>query len=144
MNLSKKIPLLILIAGFALVGCSFLANNETDTEQAENETLSTGLPGRYEEYSPELFSELQGNEKFLLFFHADWCPLCRALEAKIKNDIGVLNGRTVLEADYDIELDLRKEYSVLAQVTVIFFNADGTIANKKVNPRLSAIEEFFK
>lgn len=143
MNQSKKISILLIVS-LLLVGCGFLATTKTDMQEADEDMASSAMAGSYEEYSPQQFSELKGSERFILFFHADWCPLCRVLEGKIKKDMGVLNGHTVLEANYDKEVELKKEYSVLAQTTMIFFNADGTIADKKVNPRLSNIEEFFK
>lgn len=143
MNQSKKISVLLIVS-LLLVGCGFLATTKTDMQEADEEMAGYAANGSYEEYSSKRFSELHGNEKFILFFSADWCPLCRVLEGKIKKDMDVLNGHAVLEANYDKEVELKKEYSVLVQTTMIFFNADGTIADKKVNPRLSMIEEFFK
>jgi thiol-disulfide isomerase/thioredoxin len=45
------------------------------------------------------------------FFHADWCPSCRATEAAIAAD-GVPDGLTVVKVDFDSETDLRKEYGI--------------------------------
>ena len=139
MNVRKKSSLIILLSFAALLtACSFTGTTKEDMSEV------AAMTNGYEEYSPERLEELKGSEKFLLFFHADWCPTCRILEARIKKDLGVLNGHTVLEANYDREAALMKEYAVTVQATVIFFNEDGSIAAKKVNPRLSQIEEFFQ
>lgn len=147
MNVRKKSLIIILLTFSALLtACSFMSTTKEDMEKVSKEAMENppANAGVYEEYSPERFDELLGSEKFLLFFHADWCPTCRVLEARLKKDLSVLNGHTVLETNYDREVALKKEYGVLVQSTVIFFNEDGSIADTRVNPRVSQIEEFFQ
>lgn len=144
----RKKTLIIAALGLSilLTACTFVATTKEDMEEASKGAIEAPVEnaGTYEEYSPERFAELIGRERFILFFHADWCPTCRVLEKKIKKDMGVLNQHVVLEANYDREVDLKKEYGVRVQTTVIFFNEDGSIADKRINPRLSQIEEFFQ
>ena len=35
---------------------------------------------RYQDYSPDAFNEVS-DKKRVLYFHADWCPVCRPLDA---------------------------------------------------------------
>ncbi len=138
MKIKKKHLIgLLLLVSIALTACSFVGTTKKDME-----ALPEG--SGYEEYSAERFAQLQGSERFMLFFHADWCPTCRILEARLKSDLSILNGHTVLEANYDREAELKKEYGVNVQTTVIFFNEDGSVAEKRVNPTLTKIEEFFQ
>lgn len=62
----------------------------------------------------------------LLFFHASWCPSCRALEADIKASLGdIPAGVTIIEVDYDSATELRSKYGVVRQHTLVQIDADG-------------------
>ncbi len=60
--------------------------------------------------------------KVVYFFHASWCPSCRATEKAIDAH-GVPAGLTVVKVDYDTETDLRRTYGVTQQHT--FVQVDG-------------------
>ena len=74
-------------------------------------------------YSAKAFAELQqAGKPAALHFHADWCPTCRAQEKVFngwKGDAAVPG--TLLVANYDNERELKKQYSVRSQSTVIVF-----------------------
>ena len=57
------------------------------------------------------------------FFHADWCPSCRATEASVA-EAGVPDGLTLVKVDFDTATDLRQEYGVTTQHT--FVQVDGS------------------
>lgn len=62
--------------------------------------------------------------KVVYFFHASWCPSCRATEQAI-GDTGVPGGLTLVKADYDSDTDLRKQYGVTTQHTFVQVGPDG-------------------
>lgn len=62
--------------------------------------------------------------KVVYFFHAGWCPSCRATEAAI-GETGVPDGLTVVKVDYDTETDLRKQYGVTQQHTFVQVDESG-------------------
>lgn len=144
MSLIFKKSTYVLILCLFLGGCGFSGTTEKDMvvveKSSEAATLATG---HYEEYGPERYKTLLGSEKFILFFHADWCPTCRALEKEIKENLDKLNSRTVLEVNYDTEKELKKEYGITVQSTVVFINQDGTVFEKLVNPEFELVEKFF-
>ena len=74
-------------------------------------------------YSAKAFAELQqAGKPVALHFHADWCPTCRAQEKVFngwKGDATVPG--TLLVANYDNERELKKQYGVRSQSTVIVF-----------------------
>ena len=78
-------------------------------------------PGAYVEYSDAALAEAGGTR--VLFFHAPWCPQCRALEADIQA-AGVPDGVTVLKVDYDSRQDLRQRYGVTIQTTLVALDDD--------------------
>ncbi len=143
---SLRITTIALFCSLILVGCSFLATNQEMMDHADKMAGAAQVEGLgyYEAYSKVRFDELWGSEKFVLFFHADWCPTCRALEAALKEDLSVLNGHVVLEVNYDTEEELKKEYGILVQSTVVFVDSNGSVFETRVNPRLELIENFFK
>ncbi len=55
-----------------------------------------------------------------LHFHADWCPTCRA-QAQVLQRLQVEPGLnlTVLVANYDSEKELKRQFKVRAQSTLI-------------------------
>jgi len=74
-------------------------------------------------YSAKTLAELQqAGKPVALHFHADWCPTCRAQEKVFNGWKGdaVVPG-TLLVANYDNERELKKQYGVRSQSTVIVF-----------------------
>lgn len=94
------------------------AETEEDTAAAESETT----PGAYVEYSEAALADAEGTR--VLFFHATWCPQCHALDDSI-NANGVPDGVTILKVDYDTNQDLRQEYGVTQQTTVVSLDDNG-------------------
>jgi thiol-disulfide isomerase/thioredoxin len=79
-------------------------------------------PGAYVDFSDAALADAEGTR--VLFFHAPWCPQCRALEADIAAT-GVPSGVTVLKVDYDSRQDLRQRYGVTIQTTVVALDDAG-------------------
>ena len=63
-------------------------------------------------------------------FHADWCPICRAQAPIVKDLLATpeLKNVTVLIADYDTELALRKSLKVANQSTLVVFRQGKEVA----------------
>ena len=61
----------------------------------------------------------------VLFFNADWCPLCRADMRQIDARLSELGNITVVVVDYDRNAKLRKKYGVTYQHTYVQINDDG-------------------
>lgn len=81
----------------------------------------------YTNYSPELAKKLatQG-KKVVLFFHAPWCPYCRAAEQAFTTNMKNIPGNAVvLKVDYDSSTELQKMYGVTTQHTFVQIDANG-------------------
>lgn len=61
----------------------------------------------------------------VLFFNADWCPLCRTDMRQIDERLTELGNITVVVVDYDRNAKLRKKYGVTYQHTYVQINDDG-------------------
>ena len=98
----------------------------------------------YIEYDAAKVEEaLASGQKVALFFHATWCPSCKALNTAIMSDITAIPADTlIVKVDYDTSTELKKKYRVVGQHTTVVFNADGTEKSKKLGAR--SVAEIFE
>lgn len=82
----------------------------------------TETPGQYVEYYDGIVQQLAGDN--ILFFHADWCPQCVKLEEDIKAK-GLPNNVNIIEVDFDERTDLRRQYGVNFQTTLVKVDGSG-------------------
>lgn len=92
-------------------------------------TPSAPAPGAYVDYSDGLIEATTGTKA--LFFHASWCPQCRALDEALRAE-GVPDGLTVFKVDYDSRTDLRQKYGVTLQTTIVFVDDAGEAISSTV------------
>lgn len=102
--------------------------NGTEPANGGNAT-EPSTPGRYEDYNEMAFNQAEGRR--ILFFHAPWCPQCRALDASIKEST-VPSGVTIFKIDYDSNQPLRQKYGVTIQTTLVEVDENGNEIKKYV------------
>ncbi len=74
-------------------------------------------------YTPAALAAAQAADlPYALHFHADWCPVCRA-QSKVLEGMKADKkmNLTVFVVNYDKEKDMRKQYAVRTQSTIISF-----------------------
>jgi thiol-disulfide isomerase/thioredoxin len=90
----------------------------------------TTEPGEYLDYDASLLSRADDGD-VVLFFHAGWCPTCKALERDIKNNMSdIPEDLTILKLNYDKESELKKKYAVVIQHTLIQVDSSGNEITK--------------
>lgn len=101
--------------------------------------------GTYTEYNETKLTMAETGD-VVLFFHATWCPSCKALDNAINKDIESIPGNlTILKVDYDNATELKKKYGVTTQHTLVQVDADGNMIQKKLGGnRLSDITGWVK
>jgi thiol-disulfide isomerase/thioredoxin len=58
--------------------------------------------------------------RVVLFFDASWCPTCRALHADLSDRAAQIPADlTIVSVDYDAHTDLRRDYGVRVQHTLV-------------------------
>jgi thiol-disulfide isomerase/thioredoxin len=118
------------------------ANSQSTSEKQGSESMNqVPASGSYVDYRDGIIAETKGTK--ILFFHAPWCPQCRALESDIKQ-AGVPQGVTIIKVDYDSSQKLRQQYGVTLQTTVVRVDDAGSLVKKFVaydDPSLAAIKE---
>jgi len=94
------------------------------TTTADPAATST-TPGVYTDYDADAIASSDA-EHILLFFHATWCPSCRALDNDIvANADDIPTDVEIYKVDYDTATDLKRQYGVTTQHSILEINASG-------------------
>lgn len=81
-------------------------------------------------YNPEaVASALAAKKNVVLFFHAGWCPTCKAADANFQKET-VPENAVIFKTDYDSNTELRKKYGITSQHTFVSLNADESLKKK--------------
>ncbi len=92
------------------------ANNDESTAE---EPAADGV-GIFADYSPDLVSEASAEDKVVLFFHAQWCSVCKRIESDINANLDSIPADTrILLVDFDDETELKQKYGVRQQYTMV-------------------------
>jgi thioredoxin 1 len=87
-------------------------------------------PSGYLPYTPAAFQAARG-ERRVLFFHATWCPTCKAADADIRAKLSELPKDVALfKTDYDKEVALKTRYGVTYQHTFVLVDSAGNALKK--------------
>jgi len=113
---------------------------EANTQNPTSSTTTT-KPGAYVDYSDSVIANTGGIK--LLFFHAPWCPQCRALDASIKAG-PIPDGTTIIKTDYDSNQKLRQKYGVTVQTTIVRVDDSGNLVKKYVAYDKPTLENVIK
>lgn len=98
-------------------------------------------------YRAQTFKRLLASgQPIVVDFHADWCPVCRAQAPIIR---GLLSSPefkdlTVLIANYDTELPLRKSLNVSQQSTLVAFRRGKEVARSTGETSPEKLTAFFR
>lgn len=98
-------------------------------DMMDDKDMMSDEPGSYEAYDPAKI--VRANEgRVVLFFHASWCPTCRAFKNDVSNNLeNIPDGMTILEVNYDTETALKQKYGITYQHTYVEVDADGNALN---------------
>ena len=110
---------------------------------AQTEDKTPGFAG-YWDYDAEVVETFIGKKPFAFYFSASWCPICTAMDKGIRANMeNFPSGVSIFKVDYDTHVDLRKQYEVQGQHTIVFFDNNGEVANTIRGFSLEDINQFF-
>jgi thiol-disulfide isomerase/thioredoxin len=94
-------------------------------------------PTGYMSYDEAKVTEaLASGQKVALFFHATWCPSCRALDRAINADISSIpSDALIVKVDYDSSTEMKKKYGVTNQHTTVLIDKDMNLISKKLGAK---------
>lgn len=104
----------------AVANANALENGNTNLANTSNPE-ATPTAARYVGYSAAAETEArQSGGQTVLYFHADWCPVCQVLDPSIRANLDDLpDGLTILKVNYDNETELKRKYGVTYQHTFV-------------------------
>jgi thioredoxin 1 len=107
--------------------------------------VQTGQMNDFKPYTAEAVKAAMDEGKTtLLFFHAPWCPVCKAQEPKVKAHLnGAHKNVVAFKVDYDSNLALRKELKVDKQSTLILYQGMKEVARLSYKSDDESIADFF-
>lgn len=112
-----------------------VSTSPTESEEVTSLSTESNQP-IYTAYTESSLQNYEGRNK-VIFFHANWCPTCRALSSDIDSKLTSLPDNTViLKADFDSETDLKQKYGVKIQHTLVFVDDEGN----SVKPNLTGAD----
>ena len=75
--------------------------------------------------------EDNSDKKRVLFFHANWCPTCKAADADFNSNLSEIpGGVVVIKTDYDNEDELKEKYGITYQHTFVQVDENGDEVTK--------------
>lgn len=127
------IALLVILGGvYSSVGVkddNMMAKEKMEQPVMQNKEGMMNL-GSYEAFSADKLARAETGD-VVLFFHASWCPSCRALNSNIESNLkSIPESVTILKTDYDKETELKKKYGVTYQHTLVQVDKDGKLIKK--------------
>lgn len=106
----------------------------------------TAHAGSVSPYSAEACNAaLAAGKPVVLEVHADWCPTCRAQAPIVQSLVKTpkYDAFTVFVVDYDQQKDVRKQFNVARQSTLIVFSQGKEVTRSTGDTAVEAIAAQF-
>lgn len=93
--------------------------NSLPTTGTGEDTTMQKSSGSYVEFSKQAF-EAAKDKKRVYFFHANWCPTCKAANETFTISPNAIPADVVVfKTDYDTQTELKKKYGITYQHTFV-------------------------
>lgn len=105
-------------------------DSEDNTAEDTDTTVIVENSGYLEYSQEEVDTAIADGKNVALFFHADRCPSCVRLNADITENVDGIDSNTViLKVNYDAETELKDQYGVTKQHTIVYLDSNGNATN---------------
>lgn len=121
----KKI---VLVTAFIIVGSLIVFNlpkKNSNERLMEKDDSTQSSSVRYVDYSKSSFDQIS-DKKRVYFFHAKWCPTCKAANEEFMQNVDKIPNEVILfKTDYDEEKGLKALYGITYQHTFVYVDSQG-------------------
>jgi thiol-disulfide isomerase/thioredoxin len=103
-----------------------MKEGDTMSKDVMSKTGDVSTPqGLYTQYSVNTLAQNPTGTN-IIFFHAPWCPTCKAGEADINANLDKIpENFQILKTDFDTSTALKQKYGVTSQSTFVKVDKDG-------------------
>lgn len=125
-----------------LAAIYFFITNTPQNSVEKTEGKMDKMEKTYMDYSKENFENaINNNKNVVLFFHASWCPDCRAADNMfIENTDDIPNDIVLFKIDYDNSEDLKKQYALTTQHTFVQIDKDMNMITKWIGGNIPELK----
>ncbi|MFK7779583.1 MAG: DUF3179 domain-containing (seleno)protein [Candidatus Gracilibacteria bacterium] len=133
-----KIIVIIVIIISIILGLNYYNNSNDAINLQINDTINNTEENKLDKLNNIVdfknnLDELLKQKNVLLFFTASWCPTCKALKNDITKNIDLLpDDLYIVYIDYDTEIEMKKEYGIKVQHTLVFIDNNKNEILKKI------------
>lgn len=104
--------------------------NDSMDDKMDDSNTNSASSAQYIDYS-ESNVENTKDKTQVLFFHAKWCPTCKAADQEFTANLDQLPDNVVLiKTDYDTQAALKQKYGITYQHTFVQIDEDGNQITK--------------
>ncbi|MBU1251535.1 thioredoxin family protein [Chryseoglobus sp. 28M-23] len=120
------IGIVAVIVAAALAVVILLPGDEPRVAATDSAAASDGFSERYQPYSEEALAAAGPDDTVVLFFSAVWCSTCKVLRDDIAaQPESIPDDVLILLVDYDDSTDLKQQYGVTYQHTLVQVDRTG-------------------
>jgi thiol:disulfide interchange protein len=144
-----RLPIFLVVFAFSML--AFL-KSDLFCKQAHAACMSNHAPqtsstekitDHYFMYSPERFSNsLKEGKTVVLYFHAAWCSTCSSFDQELRANPTLPQELVVLQIPYDTATDLKIQYNVTHQHTLVLLDQSGKTREMWIGGDLQSLLEF--
>lgn len=110
----------------AVVAIAVLPRADAPPESSSSSADSASFSDRYQPYSDEALAAVSPDDTVVLFFSAVWCSTCKVLRDDIAaNQQSIPDDVTILLVDFDDATELKQQYGVVYQHTLVQVDRTG-------------------
>jgi len=135
------------IAIILLLGIAFIAFSRQgqDQNKASEKIAQEANSTQYLTYSESNLAKAKAHGRAVLYFWASWCPTCKVLDAELKERGNELpDDVTILQVNYDTEDELKEQYGITQQHTLVQIDSDGNEVEKWIGGGIETIKQQLK
>jgi thiol-disulfide isomerase/thioredoxin len=145
-TISRRTLVLTVALGVALGGHALTAQGGPAPMHRMPSASDATMKNDFRTFTPTAFKTAQDAGRLsLVFFHAPWCPVCRAQEPKLMSRLnGMYTDIVPFKVDYDSNQALRAEMNVTRQSTVIVYRGAKEIGRLSYTSDDAAIDDLFR
>lgn len=141
----RLIPMLTLAATVTLAHAGVAAQATQSMPMQKDKAMGTMMKNDFTPYSKEAHAKAMAEGKTtLVFFHAPWCPVCKAQEPRV---LAHLNGDAkdvvAFKVDFDSNPEVRKAMNVQKQSTLILYRGMKEVARLSYKSDDASVNELF-